>query len=100
MTSVPTIPGIAPRLITPKEAAALLNVTPRTILNWIERGAIPYIELPSGEKRKEYRIPLGALLRSLSGNYDLAGDLARLEEAATEAGLTEEQITAALTEQG
>ena len=72
-----TVPRLSPRLITTQEAASLLRVTPRTIVNWIERGSIPYLELPSGGTRKEYRIPEVALLRSLSGNFDLEAELAR-----------------------
>ena len=60
----------------------MLNVSQRTVLNWIAAEAIPYIELPSSGKRKEYRIPQMALLRSLAGNYDLAAELAALDRAA------------------
>ena len=85
-------PKISPRLLTTAEAAALLAVSQRTIVNWIKSGSIPYLELPSSGKRKEYRIPQVALLESLSGNYDLAGELDVLERAAAAAGLNEEQV--------
>ncbi len=85
-----TVPRLSPRLITTQEAASLLRVTPRTIVNWIERGSIPYLELPSGGTRKEYRIPEVALLRSLSGNFDLEAELERLENATSE--MTEEEL--------
>ena len=52
------------------EAATLLNVNERTIRRWIDAEWIPYLELPGGS----YRIPQGALLASLSGNYDLAAE--------------------------
>ena len=89
-----TVPRLSPRLITTNEAASLLRVTPRTIVNWIERGSIPYVELPSGGSRREYRIPEVALLRSLSGNFNLEAELERLETAAAE--MTEEEMIAAL----
>lgn len=91
-----TVPRLNPRLITTNEAASLLRVTPRTIVNWIERGSIPYVELPSGGSRREYRIPEVALLRSLSGNFNLEAELERLEIAAAE--MTEEEMIDALDE--
>lgn len=91
-----TLPKLNPRLMTTKEAAELLNVSPRTILNWIERGSIPYVELPGGGERKEYRIPQLALLRSLAGNYDLVAELEQLENAAAGSGLTEEIVARTL----
>jgi excisionase family DNA binding protein len=81
-----------PQLLTVAEAAALLNVNDRTIRRWIEAEAIPYLELPSGA----YRIPQGALLASLRGNYDLAGELRELDERNAE--ISDEQVRAALTE--
>ena len=92
-----TVPRLSPRLITTNEAASLLRVTPRTIVNWIERGSIPYVELPSGGSRREYRIPEVALLRSLSGNFDLEAELERLETAAAE--MTEEEMIDALDDE-
>ena len=92
-----TVPRLSPRLITTNEAASLLRVTPRPIVNWIERGSIPYVELPSGGSRREYRIPEVALLRSLSGNFDLEAELERLETAAAE--MTEEEMIDALDDE-
>lgn len=90
-TSAP--PRINPRLLTTAEAAALLNVTQRTVLNWIKNDTIPYIELPSrAEKRKEYRIPEMALLRSLAGNYDLAAELATLDQATEASAASSEEV--------
>ncbi len=90
---ISSVERISPRLLTTAEAAAMLNVSQRTILNWISAEAIPYIELPSsGGKRKEYRIPQMALLRSLAGNYDLAAELAALDRAAEAAGASREEI--------
>lgn len=92
-----TVPRLSPRLITTNEAASLLRVTPRTIVNWIDRGSIPYVELPSGGSRREYRIPEVALLRSLSGNFNLEAELERLETAAAE--MTEEEMIDALDDE-
>jgi excisionase family DNA binding protein len=79
-----------PRLLSVDEAAELLAVSSSTIHNWIRDESIPYIKLPGGSERTRYRIPLQGLLNSLSGNYDLGGELARLNEAAaatSEAGM-------------
>lgn len=91
-----TIPRIRPHLITTKEAAELLHVTPRTILNWIKRDAIPYVQLPPVGERREYRIPVAALLRSLAGNYDLARELERLDDATLRDDVTDESVLEAL----
>jgi excisionase family DNA binding protein len=71
-----------PQLLTTGEAAALLKVSSRTILNWIHADRIPYVQLPPNGGRSEYRIPLQGLLSSLSGTYDLAEELRKLDEAA------------------
>jgi excisionase family DNA binding protein len=63
------------QLITAPEAAELLNVHVRTVHGWIEKGTIPYVTLPSNGGKNSYRIPLHGLLSSLSGNYDLAGEV-------------------------
>lgn len=70
-----------PRLLTTAQAAQLLNVSSQTILNWIRDDAVPYMQLPTAGKRREYRIPLRGLLQSLSGNYDLDAELDELLEA-------------------
>jgi excisionase family DNA binding protein len=93
-----TLPRISPKLLTTKEAADLARVTPRTIVKWIESETIPYIVLPQAGKRKEYRIPMDAFLRSFGGNYDLAADVRELDQLAADMGLTEEQVLAALDE--
>lgn len=83
------------RLITTAEAAELLRVSPRTVLNWIEHDAIPYIALPQvGNSRREYRIPLHGLLNSLSGNYPLADQLEEFAEKAAELGVSEPEAAA------
>jgi excisionase family DNA binding protein len=79
-----------PKLLTTGEAAELLKVSSRTILNWISADAIPYVQLPSTGDRNEYRIPLQGLLSSLSGNYDLAGELRQLDAAARTDGRDDE----------
>jgi excisionase family DNA binding protein len=75
-----------PQLLTVTEAATLLKVSERTIRRWIEAEKIPYLELPGGS----YRIPQGALLGSLRGNYNLAEELDQLD--ARNAELTEAQV--------
>jgi excisionase family DNA binding protein len=83
-----------PQLLTVAQAASLLSVSDRTIRRWIEAERIPYVELPSGG----YRIPQGALLASLRGNYDLAGELKELDERHRD--VSEEQVRSAATESG
>lgn len=94
--SMSTVPRTSPRLITTKEAAELLRVTPRTVLNWIDNGKIPYVELPSNGSHHEYRIPVLALLQSLRGNFRLAEYAQALDEATAAAGVTDEQVAALL----
>jgi len=65
-----------PQLLTLAQAASLLNVSERTIRRWIDAEKIPFLRLPSGH----YRIPQGALLASLQGTHDLAGELAALDD--------------------
>ncbi|HEV2756406.1 MAG TPA: helix-turn-helix domain-containing protein [Actinomycetota bacterium] len=72
-------PDLIPRLITPAEASEILNVSRRTVLNWIAKGTVPYVELPTAGEKASYRIPLRGLLNSLSGNYDLAAELETLQ---------------------
>lgn len=86
------MPAVAARpiLLTVAQAASLLRVSERTIRRWIEAERIPFLKLPGGS----YRIPQGALLASLRGTYDLAGELQQLE--AKHGHLSEEEIAAAL----
>lgn len=72
------------QLINVSEAAALLQVSTSTIHNWIEHDAVPYIELPRvrPDQPGEYRIPLRGLIASLHANYDLAGEIEALVDAA------------------
>lgn len=81
-----------PQLLTVAQAAALLQVSDRTIRRWIDAEKIPFLELPGGG----YRIPQGALLASLRGNYDLAGELRALDERYQ--SVTEDQVREALGE--
>lgn len=81
-----------PQLLTVNEAAALLKVSDRTIRRWIEAEKIPYLRLPGGS----FRIPQGALLASLRGTYDLAAELAELDERHSQ--LTDEGVRAAAAE--
>lgn len=79
-----------PQYLTVCDAAALLNVNEQTIQGWIDTESIPYLELPGGS----YRIPQGALIASLRGNYDLAAELRGLDERNAE--VTDEQVQAQL----
>ncbi len=79
-----------PQLLTVAQAAALLQVSDRTIRRWIDAEKIPFLELPRGG----YRIPQGALLASLRGNYDLAGELRGLDERYQ--NVTDDQVRQAL----
>lgn len=65
-----------PKLLSTKQAAELLHVSKRTILNWIESEKIPYVKLPGGD----YRVPLTGLLASLSGTYRLDEEIRVLDE--------------------
>ena len=80
----------APKLITVAQAASLLAVSEKSVRRWIEAEQIPYLKLPSGG----YRIPQGALLASLGGNYSLGDELEEID--ARMAGVTEDEIRAAL----
>jgi len=91
-TITPPALGYLPQMITPQEAAAFLNVTSRTVLNWIDQDRIPYIRLPGGTERAQYRIPLSGLVSSLSGTFDLAAALEEGEAHARAAGLAGEDL--------
>lgn len=88
---MPTIAS-QPKLLSTTQAADLLNVSRRTILNWIEAGKIPYVRLPGGD----YRLPLSGLLSSLSGTYRLDEEIRALDER--NAALTDEDVQAAIGE--
>lgn len=81
-----------PKLLSTTQAAGLLNVSRRTILNWIEADKIPYVRLPGGD----YRVPLTGLLDSLSGTYRLQEEIRALDKR--NAGLTDEDVQAAIGE--
>lgn len=81
-----------PTLLTVAQAAALLNVSDKTIRRWIDAEKIPFVELPSGG----YRIPQAALLASLRGTYDLAAEIRELDER--HADVTEDEIRSALSD--
>jgi len=80
----------APKLITIAQAASLLAVSEKTVRRWIDDERIPFVRLPSGG----YRIPQGALLASLGGNYALADELDELDERT--GGVGEDDVRAAL----
>jgi excisionase family DNA binding protein len=84
--------GFLPKLLTLQEAADFLHVSPRTISNWISDDRIPYVRLPGGEARAQYRIPLGALISSLTGTYDLGAAVREAVEHAQASGLSSDEI--------
>lgn len=55
------------RLVSTTEAANLLGVDRRTVVNWIKADRVRYVELPGGS----YRIPLSDLLAALGGTFDM-----------------------------
>lgn len=84
--------GAKPKLLSTRQAAELLNVNRRTVLNWIEAEKVPYIKLPGGD----FRIPLAGLLASLQGTYRLDEEIRALD--ARYAQLDDETVQAALND--
>lgn len=82
-----------PQLLTVAQAASLLSVSEKTIRRWISDEKVPYARLPGGQ----IRIPQGALIASLRGNYNLAAEVAALEERF--AGVSEDDIRTGLQSQ-
>jgi excisionase family DNA binding protein len=82
--------GAKPRLLSTRQAADLLNVNRRTVLNWIEADKVPYVKLPGGD----FRIPLAGLLASLQGTYRLDKEIRELDARYSE--LDDETVHAAL----
>ena len=80
----------APKLLTVAQAASLLAVSEKTVRRWIDGERIPFLRLPGGG----YRIPQGALLASLGGNYALGDELEEIN--ARMAGVTEDEVRATL----
>jgi excisionase family DNA binding protein len=66
-------------LLTTKEAADLVGVSSRTVMNWADAGKVPYLKLPGGE----YRIPLTGFLAAMEGTYDLGAHLEGAARAAS-----------------
>jgi excisionase family DNA binding protein len=81
-----------PRMLTPQEAGGFLNVSSRTVLSWIEQDRIPYVTLPGGTERSQYRIPLSGLVASLSGTFDLAAAVAEGEARVAEMELHTDEL--------
>jgi len=52
------------KLLKISEVAKVLNVSMHTVLNWIKKGKLKAIRLPSGR----YRIPEGEVRRILEGS--------------------------------
>jgi excisionase family DNA binding protein len=82
--------AVAPKLLTVAQAASLLAVSEKTVRRWIDDERIPYLRLPGGG----YRIPQGALLASLGGNYALGDELEEIDARMT--GVTEDEVRARL----
>jgi hypothetical protein len=60
-----------PYLLTTGQVARLLRVHPRTVLSWVEKDTVPYIELPNMQRR-ELRFAANRLAQVLgSHNYDV-----------------------------
>jgi excisionase family DNA binding protein len=83
--------GDAARLVTVREAADVLAVSPEAVMRWIDHDTIPYIRLKRGP-RPEYRIPLQGLLGMLGSNEDIADGLKSLDEALRAAHPSEADI--------
>lgn len=79
-----------PQLLSVAEAASLLNVSEKTIRRWVTDEKIPFVRLPSGG----IRVPQGALMASLQGNYDLSAEAKAIENRF--AGVGEDEIRSAL----
>lgn len=84
-----------PSLIDVDEAAALLSVSPRTVLGWIAEDALPYVESP---EPPHYRLPLHGLVRSLPELYDLPTEFREADDVVTYAAASAQpRVTRALT---
>ncbi len=68
------------KLLTVPQAAALLEVNVNTMRRWVLAEKVPYVVLPSGQRR----IPRRRLLASLGGNYDLVGELKKQDEGSAD----------------
>lgn len=42
---------MADKLLTFNQVAAYFSVTPRTVRNWADKGAVPVVRTPSGQPR-------------------------------------------------
>jgi hypothetical protein len=62
------IGGTGPRLITPAEAASILNVNEQAVREWIAADLIAYVTLPGGEQRIQLRDELHEQSPSHSGS--------------------------------
>lgn len=49
-------------LLTPQQAADLIQVDYRTILNWIHADRLPYVDLTPDGGRRNYRVVVKKLL--------------------------------------
>jgi excisionase family DNA binding protein len=70
-----------PCLISIDEAAAVLSVSPRTILAWIASEDVPFVETPNGG----YKLPLHGLVRSLPRLYDLPREFREADDLVADA---------------
>src|SRR5688500_15981898 len=84
-----------PCLIDVDEAAALLSVSPTTVLGWIAEDALPYVE---STVAPHYRLPLHGLVRSLPELYDLPTEFREADDVVSYAKAhAQPLVTRALT---
>lgn len=79
-----------PQLLSVAQAASLLSVSEKTVRRWVADERIPFARLPGGQ----IRIPQGALIASLRGNYDLSAEFTALEQRFD--GVSEDEIRSAV----
>ena len=82
--------GDAAELVTPEQAAELLDVRVDTVKNWISKDVVPYLR--TGGPREQYLIPLHGMLNVLAGNADIAAGLDALDASVRSAGLSESKL--------
>jgi hypothetical protein len=71
--------GITPQLLTPEQAAQLVDERVQVVMDWIANDRIPYVTTPAAPGEPEqYRIPLQGFINALSDIYDLDGELEAL----------------------
>ena len=88
-----------PKLLPVEAAATICGVSPHTVLEWVERDAVPYVTSGSGV----VKLPLHGLLRATAGLYTLdvefreADDIAEGLEHDAERPAVVESVASAAT---